>query len=83
MLRYEPVVAGLRRNPEPALLVGGGADGSWDGDVARELTRQPGVRREYVEIPGANHGLEGGGPVRSARMLADVVVAMDRFAGTL
>ncbi|MEW9549593.1 alpha/beta fold hydrolase [Nonomuraea sp. NPDC050783] len=77
LLGYDVVVAGLRGTPAPALLVGGTADRSWDGDVAR------GLGHEYVEIPGADHGLEGGDPVESARMLADVTAAMNRFVGGL
>jgi len=42
---------GLRRRTAPALLVGGTADGSWDGAAARELGD------EVLELEGADHGL--------------------------
>jgi hypothetical protein len=44
-------LAGLRRRTAPALLVGGTADASWDGAVAR------GLSNDVVEIEGADHGL--------------------------
>lgn len=51
-LLYIPdVVSALRRCSAPFLLIGGGADESWDGAVARELTPH------VVELPGADHGL--------------------------
>lgn len=77
LLRYAHVVDALRSSREPALLVGGGADRSWDVETAGT------TGHEYVEIPGADHGLEGEGPVESARMLAEVTAAMDRFVAGL
>jgi hypothetical protein len=44
-------VAGLRRRSAPALLVGGTADPSWDGELARELSD------DVLEVGGADHGL--------------------------
>ncbi|MBA3844900.1 MAG: hypothetical protein H0X39_20190, partial [Actinobacteria bacterium] len=44
-------LACLRRRTAPALLVGGTADASWDGSVARQLSG------DVVEIDGADHGL--------------------------
>ncbi len=44
-------VALLRRRTAPALLVGGTADRSWDGALARELSD------DVLELEGADHGL--------------------------
>ncbi|NJP92534.1 alpha/beta hydrolase [Nonomuraea sp. FMUSA5-5] len=77
LLRYTLVADALRRSREPALLVGGGADRSWDGKTAVA------TGHEYVEIPGADHGLEGEDAVESARMLVDATTAMDRFVAAL
>ncbi len=41
----------LRRRTAPALLVGGTADQSWDGSLARELSD------DVLELEGADHGL--------------------------
>jgi hypothetical protein len=51
LLHLESVVHGLRRRTAPALLVGGTADESWDGAVARE------VADDVLELDGADHGL--------------------------
>ena len=77
LLRYAHVADALRSNREPALLVGGGADRSWDVETAGT------TGHEHVEIPGADHGLEGTDPVESARMPVEVAAAMDRFVAGL
>jgi len=41
----------LRRRTAPALFVGGAADQSWDGALARELSD------DVLELEGADHGL--------------------------
>jgi hypothetical protein len=68
------IVDELRRSTAPLLLVGGTADKSWDGDVARELTPH------VVEIPDADHGMLIPGPLqRSAAKLGEVISAVERF----
>jgi hypothetical protein len=51
LLNLEDCVHGLRRRTAPALLIGGTADETWDGAVARE------VADEVLELDGADHGL--------------------------
>jgi hypothetical protein len=71
-------VDGLRRRTAPALLVGGTADPSWDGALARELSD------DVLELPDADHGFAGPHGVRSLlenfRRVAD---AVDPFAAAL
>jgi hypothetical protein len=68
------VAAALARASAPFLLVGGTADESWDGPLARRLT--PWVR----EVEGGDHGLYVPGPlVDSVAVLAQVVVAVEEF----
>jgi pimeloyl-ACP methyl ester carboxylesterase len=71
LLDDEEVLAGLRRRSAPALLIGGTADRSWDGTVARELAD------DVVELDGADHGL--------ARLedLGAVADAVAEFSGRL
>jgi hypothetical protein len=68
------VVAALRRATAPFLLVGGTADGLWDGALARELS-------PYVlEVEGADHGMQVSGPlIDTIAVLGRVVVEMDEF----
>jgi hypothetical protein len=74
-LLYDPiVVAALEQATAPALLVGGTADQSWDGDLARRLSPH------VFEVDGANHGLYVPGPlVESVAVLGRVVVAVEEF----
>jgi hypothetical protein len=51
LLHDEACAEGLRRRTAPALLIGGTADPSWDGRLARELSD------DVVELPEADHGL--------------------------
>lgn len=68
------VADGLRRATAPFLLVGGTADGLWDGDLARELTPH------VLEEPDADHGMYVEGPLaRSTEVLGRVVTAVERF----
>ncbi|MGN9811920.1 alpha/beta fold hydrolase [Micromonospora sp. BQ11] len=77
LLHVPEVVDGLRRATAPYLLVGGSADSSWDGSVARRLT--PNV----VEIPEADHALMVPGPLaRSADALGRVCSAVEEFVQT-
>ncbi|MFB4273741.1 MULTISPECIES: hypothetical protein [unclassified Nonomuraea] len=64
----------LRRATAPFLLIGGTADPSWDGAVARELT-------PYVlEIGGGDHGLMLPGPLHeSTEALGRVTTAIESF----
>ncbi|GAA3226950.1 hypothetical protein [Nonomuraea helvata] len=78
LVTFDSVVGALRRSEAPTLLVGGTADKSWDGEVAR------GLGHPYLEVPDANHGMEiFGDPVASARALTDVTEAMHRFVAGL
>jgi hypothetical protein len=51
LLRTGEIVSMLRRRTAPALLVGGTADGTWDGAMARELSD------DVLELDRADHGL--------------------------
>ncbi|GAA4457707.1 hypothetical protein GCM10023170_054430 [Phytohabitans houttuyneae] len=68
-------VAALRRATAPCLLVGGTADGWWDGALARTLTPH------VLEVPGADHGmvLPGLPLARSAAVLGEVASAVEEF----
>lgn len=73
-LHRAELVDALRRATAPFVLVGGTADPSWDGAVARRLT-------PYVlEIPTADHALMVPGPLaRSAEALGRVCTAVEDF----
>ncbi|SCG61224.1 alpha/beta fold hydrolase [Micromonospora coxensis] len=74
LLHGPEVVAALGRAEAPFLLVGGTADPSWDGVVARRLTPH------VLEIPDADHRLMVPGPLaRSAEMLGQVCTAVEEF----
>ncbi|MFI7616115.1 hypothetical protein ACIBP6_33320 [Nonomuraea terrae] len=74
LLTVPACVAALRRASEPFLLVGGTADGFWDGALARELTPH------VVEVDGADHGMQVPGPLRrTAEVLGDVTTAVEAF----
>lgn len=51
LLDLDECVDGLRRRTAPALLVGGTADESWDGGLARELSP------DVLELDGGDHAL--------------------------
>jgi predicted alpha/beta-hydrolase family hydrolase len=72
------VVAGMRAGTTPRLLVGGLADPSWDGAVARSF-----LDAEVLELDGADHGLEVSDLAASAANLATVAGAIQRFLGGL
>ncbi|HEU5363459.1 MAG TPA: hypothetical protein VFU56_08965 [Gaiellaceae bacterium] len=71
LLGHRRCADGLRARTAPALLVGGTADESWDGDLARELGD------EVVELEGADHGLGRIGD------LAELERAVSAFSGRL
>jgi pimeloyl-ACP methyl ester carboxylesterase len=51
LLDHSQCADGLRARTAPVLLVGGTADESWPGELARELAD------EVLELAGADHGL--------------------------
>lgn len=74
LLTMPACAAALRRATEPFLLVGGTADGYWDGALARELTPH------VLEVSGADHGMMLPGPLqRTAEVLGQVVTAIEAF----
>ena len=74
LLTDEVTVAALRRATAPALLIGGTADGFWDGEVARSLSSH------VTEIPDADHGMfVPGALAASAAVLGEVSTAVERF----
>jgi hypothetical protein len=74
-LLHEPEIAReFERLGAPALLVGGSADESWDGELARR------VGHEVLELADADHGLQlAGDPGASVDLLGRVVAAVDAF----
>lgn len=78
LLQDYAVVQALRRCTAPYLMIGGTADPSWNGSLAKEL---PG---EVCEIRGADTGmfLRGRPLVDSAHILADVIEAVETFVDT-
>jgi hypothetical protein len=74
-LLHEPEIAReFERLGAPALLVGGSADESWDGELARR------VGHEVLELADADHGLQlAGDPGASLDLLGRVVAAVDAF----
>jgi len=70
--------AGLGAARVPALLVGGTADGLWDGALAAAS----GAR--VLEVDGGDHSLEiDGDPARTARALDDVTAAVVDLAAAV
>jgi hypothetical protein len=71
-------VEGLRARTAPALLVGGTADSSWDGTLARELSD------DVLELPDVDHGLVPGAHLLGTfDTLRQVTDAIDAFAARL
>jgi len=70
----DDIASAFARLQAPALLVGGTADESWDGALAR------GFRHDVLEIDGANHSLQlDRDPRASLDSLCTVVERMDAF----
>ena len=68
------IVDALERATAPFLLVGGTADTTWDGALARRLSPH------VLEIPDGDHGLYVPGPLTdSIAVLSRLVVAVDEF----
>jgi hypothetical protein len=66
-LLHRPEVGdAVTRHPGRQLLVGGTADDTWRADVAAASGA------ELLEVPGADHGMQVGGAVRSAEVHLDV-----------
>ncbi len=78
-LLHEPEIAqGFERLSAPALLIGGTADESWDGELARR------AGHEVLELEGANHVLQiACDPLASVDALRRVVERIDAFVGAL
>ncbi len=73
----DPVsVAGLERRTAPALLVGGTADPTWNGPLARRLSG------DVLELKGVDHGFgeRGDDPKQTLDNLKQVVKAVTAFA---
>jgi hypothetical protein len=68
LLNDASVVAMLRHRTAPALLIGGTADVSWNGELARQLSG------DVLELKGADHGLA------RAEHLPQIVAAVAEFA---
>lgn len=79
LLDYEIVGHGLQQASAPVLLVGGTADPSWDGSLARGL-----AGAQVLELAGADHALESpGDPLASLDNLRQVVEEVRQFVGRL
>ncbi len=75
----QAVVEGLVAASAPFLLVGGSADPSWDGALARSFGRG-----EVLEIAGADHLLQIPGDVaRSVAALGSISAAVAEFIGAV
>lgn len=77
LLTLPEVVEAIQAAERPPLLIGGTADGAWDGAVARRIS-------PYVlEIPDADHALYVPGPVSATAAAAGRVAdAVDAFIDT-
>lgn len=74
LLNHPEIVAGLKDIRAETLLIGGTADDSWNGSVAKSSGQQ------VLEIPGADHGLEiPGDPPASVRHLGEIVATISTF----
>lgn len=74
----ESVRSALADLPKPSLLIGGGADPSWDGGFARASGH------DVCEVAGADHGISvPGGPAASARAQVDVVARIEAYVESL
>lgn len=74
LLHDAEIAAAFERLVAPALLVGGTADESWDGEVARR------TGHEILELDGADHSLQlSGDPLASIGLLRHVTERVDAF----
>jgi hypothetical protein len=78
LLNRPELVEALSRVTSKTLLVGGTADDSWNGDIAKASGQQ------VLELLGADHGLEiPGDPLASVGLLKEVVAAITLFVENL
>jgi hypothetical protein len=78
LLRDDEIATGFEQLSAPALVVGGTADESWDGELARR------AGHDVLELEGANHALQiEGDPLASIDVLRRVVDRMDAFVAAL
>jgi hypothetical protein len=78
LLTKPQVIAGLERAQAPFLLIGGTADTSWDGTLARRVTRH------VLEVADADHGMCVPGRLTdSITVLAQMVTAIEGFLETI
>lgn len=78
LLTRAEVLGPLMSSRRPGLLVGGTADGMWDGEAARRTSL------EVVEIEGGDHGLHVGDDWRaSLTALEQVMEAVESFVAGL
>lgn len=74
LLNDQLIVGPLQEATAPTLLIGGTADQTWDGSLARKLSPH------VLEIDGADHGMYVPGPLAaSAAVLGLVSTAVERF----
>lgn len=71
LLTDAPTVAALWRVTGPFMLVGGTADGFWDGHIARSLPA------EVVEVDGADHGMFVPGLVAASAAVLEKAITAD------
>lgn len=78
LLNRPDLVVASKKIIAKTLLVGGTADETWDGNIARASGQQ------VLELPGADHGLEvPGNPLASVGLLTEIVAAMTQFVRSL
>lgn len=78
LLNVPELVTALEKVASKTLLVGGTADDSWNGNIARASGQQ------VLELPGADHGLEiPGDPLASTGLLTKIVATMTLFVKRL
>ncbi|MGH8792485.1 MAG: alpha/beta hydrolase [Stackebrandtia sp.] len=75
LITREPVAEAIRRATAPCLLIGGTADPSWDGKLARQLSSH------VLEVEGANHGMfiTDAPLAESAAVMGRVATAVEKF----
>jgi len=78
LLNRAEIVAAVKDIRAKTLLIGGTADETWNGNVAKSSGQQ------VLEISGADHGLEiPGDPSTSVRVLGEIVATISTFATNL
>ncbi len=78
LLHDDDIAVGFEQLSASALLVGGTADESWDGDFARR------AGHDVLELDGADHGLQiSGDPLGSVDALRRVAERIDVFVAGL